>query len=301
MIKWEVRRLFNEMAGVSISCYEITISRRNRKHSELKILTKRNNMERYKMENRQAIKLSFEFRFSGLTTTPGLMRMPEHSECKYTSARWSMSASIRSLFRFGKQTRSYTTIKSSRQMLKRCPRYVSTSRWVALHEPSSIDLSISSLSNRYDALQRRDSERNVAFRCTLPRLWTILCFSWMAIALERKAVRTRATIQIIRRQFYGRVIALSRLFVYSKNERFSNDDRDTNERTNTTRCTISRECIKRAKKNIFNDTKRMKWYEECKGADIQDLSENRNKLFIVLFERGDYNFIVVVLIFTAFI
>lgn len=45
----------------------------------------------------------------------------------------------------------------------------------------------------------------------------------------------------------------------------------------------------------------MKWYEECKGADIQDLSENRNKLFIVLFERGDYNFIVVVLIFTAFI
>lgn len=31
--------------------------------------------------------------------------------------------------------------------------------------------------------------------------------------------------------------------------------RDTNKRTNTTRCTISRECIKRAKKNIFNDTK----------------------------------------------
>lgn len=148
MIKWEVRRLFNEMVGVSISCYEITISRRNRKHSELKIPTKRNNMERYKMENRQAIKLSFEFRFSGLTMTPGLMRMPEHSECKYTSARWSMFASIRSLFRFGKQTRSYTTIKSSRQMLKRCPRYVPTSRSVALHEPNSIDLSISSLSNR---------------------------------------------------------------------------------------------------------------------------------------------------------
>lgn len=61
-----------------------------------------------------------------------------------------------------------------------------------------------------------------------------------------------------RRQFYGRVIALSRLFVYSKNERFSLDDRDTNERINTTQCTISRECIKRAKKNIFNDTKRMK-------------------------------------------
>lgn len=172
MIKWEVRRLFNEMTGVSISCYEITISRRNRKHSELKIPTKRNNMERYKMENRQAIKLSFEFRFSGLTTTPGLMRMPEHSECKYTSARWSMSASIRSLFRFGKQTRSYTTIKSSRQMLKRCPRYVSTSRWVALHEPVQQHRFIDFLS--FESFMMRCNERTAIEMSH----FVVLCFDY---------------------------------------------------------------------------------------------------------------------------